>query len=144
MHWLILSFITILFWGLGGYLGKLAGNSGSGFQVYFFEALGTLSFALIYFLFFNTSVAKTSLTNMEWSVALPALGMGILWGIATWTFILALNQGRASIIVPLTAVYPIVTVALAIFFLHESISIKEIAGILLAVGGIVLLSSGGK
>ncbi|MDP2676106.1 MAG: EamA family transporter [bacterium] len=144
MNWLILSFITILFWGLGGYLGKFAGNSGSGFQVYFFEALGTISFAVVYFTFFNPSIAKTALTNFDWHVAIPALGMGILWGIATWTFILALNQGRASIIVPLTAVYPVVTVILAIIFLREAISIKEIFGILLTIGGIVLLSSGGK
>ena len=45
-----------------------------------------------------------------------------------------------SVSVPLTAVYPALTVILAFIFLGEKLSPREIAGVLLAIGSAALLA----
>ena len=55
-------------------------------------------------------------------------------------FYLAISRGEASRIVPITALYPVVTCLLAYFILREPMNLQKSLGILFAVSGIVLLS----
>jgi uncharacterized membrane protein len=78
------------------------------------------------------------------------MARGIGWGLATGiggTFgTIALSQafalgGEASVIAPLTAMYPLVTVVLALMFLRERLNLVQGVGIALALGTILLFSS---
>jgi transporter family protein len=60
-------------------------------------------------------------------------------GIITFTAALE-SGGKASIVVPMTALYPLVAIALGVTFLSESISPIQATGIGLALAGIVLMS----
>jgi len=60
-------------------------------------------------------------------------------GIIAFTAALG-NGGKASIVVPITALFPIVSIALGVAFLSESISPTQASGISLALVGIVLMS----
>lgn len=51
-----------------------------------------------------------------------------------------LNKGKASIVVPLSSIGPAITTILAVIFLKEHLSINQMIGIVLIIGGIVLLS----
>jgi len=51
----------------------------------------------------------------------------------------ALRLGEASRVVPLTAAFPLVTVALAIPLFREGLSLTKLLGALLVVGGVTLL-----
>jgi drug/metabolite transporter (DMT)-like permease len=55
-------------------------------------------------------------------------------------FIAALKYAKLSVTVPLTAVYPALTVLLAFVFLGERLGPKEIAGVLMAIGSAALLA----
>jgi transporter family protein len=57
-----------------------------------------------------------------------------------YTFYMALSSGKASIVVPLTALYPIVTVVLSFLILKESITLTQGLGVVLAIVSIILLS----
>jgi transporter family protein len=66
---------------------------------------------------------------------------GILGGAGNIAFFRALGSGgKVSVIAPATALFPIVTVILAVTFLRERISKQQIAGFALALVAIYLLS----
>jgi transporter family protein len=51
----------------------------------------------------------------------------------------ALKAGEASIVVPISATYPLVTLIIAVLFLGESVTFTKVLGILLVISGITLL-----
>ena len=71
---------------------------------------------------------------------IPALLMGLSWGIGTVLFIIVLKDAKLSVIVPLTGLYPAITVILAFVFLGERLGVREVAGVSLAVVSAVLLA----
>ena len=52
----------------------------------------------------------------------------------------ALGNGEASKIIPITAAYPAVTLIGAALFLSESISVAKVGGMLLVLAGVVVLT----
>jgi len=68
------------------------------------------------------------------SAALNAIG--------AWALLAAMKHGgKASIVVPLTALYPLVVVLTAPIILHESISFFQGLGVISALIAVVLLST---
>jgi transporter family protein len=66
---------------------------------------------------------------------------GILGVLGTMTFYVQLRVAPTSIVVPLSALYPVVTVVLAYFFLHEDLTLARVAGVVCALVAIWLLTS---
>jgi transporter family protein len=65
-----------------------------------------------------------------------------LGGVGNIAFFHALTiGGQASIVVPATALFPVVTVILAVTVLRERISLLQWLGLGLALGAIYLLSA---
>ena len=50
------------------------------------------------------------------------------------------NGAAASIVIPFTALYPLITVLLAFVFLGETLTLRQCFGAVLAIGGGALLS----
>jgi uncharacterized membrane protein len=71
-----------------------------------------------------------------WAIASAALAVGALI-----LLYVALGLGDASKVVPVTAAYPAATLVLAAIFLGENISPARIAGMLLVVVGVVVLTA---
>jgi|SRR5712692_5468976 len=65
---------------------------------------------------------------------------GVLGSVAFPMLNLALRSGPASQVIPLTAVYPLITVGLAVLFLSEAITPLRLVGVVMIVGGGVLVS----
>jgi uncharacterized membrane protein len=62
-------------------------------------------------------------------------------GLGALTSFAALEKGgKASIVVPLCYLFPLVTVILALLFLHESVTMHQGLGIALALVAAVLLA----
>ncbi|MCK9352179.1 MAG: EamA family transporter [Candidatus Paceibacterota bacterium] len=131
----IFIFITVLAWGIGAFLGKTVLQHSSSIYGYLLEALGTLSVALLVALFYKNEVV--SITK---NFSLNGYLFGILWGIGTVTFIIALKLKPSSFVVPLTALYPVITVILSVLFLKEEITLKITIGIIFAISATVLLA----
>lgn len=51
-----------------------------------------------------------------------------------------LNRGKASVVVPLSSIGPAITTILAVIFLKEHLSFTQIAGIVMIVSGVIVLS----
>jgi transporter family protein len=137
MHtWFWLSVITLVFFGTTGVTQKLSTNNIS------FE----MSFVWFCIAVCAVSVAVALLVPLEWRslnlslIALAALG-GLLNGLGTLTSFAALKQGgKASVVIPIINLYPLVTVAGVWLFLGEKVSATQIMGIILALASVVLLS----
>lgn len=54
---------------------------------------------------------------------------------------IALGVGDVSKIIPISAAYPAVTVILSAIFLSETLTVASVAGVLLVVGGVVVLTT---
>jgi len=71
------------------------------------------------------------------------LGLGVLNTVATLFLYRSFEYGVLSVVSPIASSYPAVTAALAILFLNDRPGLPATAGIVFALGGIVLLSRGG-
>jgi len=133
-NWFLFALLTVVMWGIWGVFSKLASAHSKPRQVLLFQSVGVLAFALVVLLVENFKI--------EWS--LPGFGWSFAAGFFTFigflTFFAALEQGKASTVVTLSALYPVVTILLSIVFLHEKISLKESAGIVFALMACVLLT----
>jgi bacterial/archaeal transporter family protein len=132
--WLHFSLIAIGLWGVVGLLQKLGTNRVS--------ARSLLVWLTVGFLLFVPWLAWRE----NWSaLGLKDIGLGILVGIVnglgSWFLFISLARGaKASIAIPLTALYPLVTIMLATLFLSESLTARQWLGIVLAIAAGVMLS----
>jgi len=136
-RWLAFSLLTILVWGAWGAVSKVAaeGVDANTNQVFF--TFGLLPLILIVWRSpRNAAGGGGRRIGMAW-----AFLTGILGGTGNIAFFHALViGGKASIVSPVTALFPLVTVALAVTFLHERIGTAQKFGLVLALGAIYLLS----
>jgi transporter family protein len=137
--WLVLSVIVVVLWGLWGLALKYASLNLEWQYVYVASALGA-------FLVYTTATLALALTGKLSHVSdYKSLGIALLGGLmgalGGLTLIVALRLAEASIVVPLTSIYPAVTVALSIALLGESVTARKIAGVILAIIAVILLST---
>jgi len=133
--WLFFALIALLFFGLSGDTQKLATNEISMELCYVWFALAMLVIAL----------CILALVPLDWHVRSKIIGLavvgGVLNGFGCMTSFKALEVGgKASIVVPLCYLYPLVAILLALVFLHEKLTGTEVAGIALAVVAAFLLA----
>ncbi len=133
--WLVLSISTFVLWGLWGFFAKIASDTIDAKSAAVMQAVGALVITL--------GLAASMRFKLEWhasgTTAALFAGFALMIGIIAFTGALA-NGGKASIVVPITALYPIVAIALGVTFLSESVSPTQASGIGLALVGIVLMS----
>lgn len=133
-RWFLLALAATTLFALGSFFGKLASSNDIPFRVYFFEGMGTITvLSAIIFL-------KKDQIFSNFAINPPALLMGICWGIGTVLFIYAIKESKLSVTVPLTGLYPALTILLAFIFLGERLGVREIAGVSLAICSAMLLS----
>lgn len=67
---------------------------------------------------------------------------GLLNALGSWALLAAMKRGgKASVVVPMTAVYPMVVCLIAPFLFHEHITFMQGSGIACGLGAISLLAS---
>jgi len=132
--WYVYAVLTILTWGLWGVFSKLASNYSKPKQALLFQTAGVLAFAVVV-LFLEKFRFVWSLPGFSWA----ALG-GFFAFIGFLTFFAALDQGKASTVVTLSALYPLVTILLSLAFLHEKLTIRQGVGIVFALIASALLA----
>lgn len=132
--WVIIGIFVMFLWGIGSFFGKIALFKDTPYRVYLFEGMGTLVVLTVFVLL------KRSDIFTDFHLNYPALLMGLSWGVGTVLFILALDSVRLSVFVPLTALYPAVTVLLSVAFLKEELELREAVGVFLAIISVLMLS----
>jgi bacterial/archaeal transporter family protein len=141
-RWLIWSLATIVLWGTWGLVSKIAS---AGVDAYVNQLLYTAGLApLMVFVAWTVWKKRGSSERREerrmgvfW-----AFLTGILGGVGNIAFFQALVKGgKASVVSPVTALFPMVTVLLALIFLKERLGRTQWVGLALAFVAIYLLSA---
>ena len=126
----------LLFWGVWGIIVKLVTKE-IGMQALVWGQLGAFGVFPFYFLIFKEMLPlELNLGTITLSVVAGTLGV-----LGTMVFYLLLRAAPASVVVPISALYPVITVVLAYFFLHEQLSLTRIAGVVCALAAIWLLTA---
>ncbi|MDG0995340.1 MAG: DMT family transporter [Akkermansiaceae bacterium] len=139
MHPNLLIALCIVLWGVWGLSSKLS-------NVHNAPVFVTLATNVLYALFSIPLLwkLKEDSTPINWSFS--AISWIVLTGVvgvsSKLIFNQALSKEPASIVIPATSIFPIVTVVLAVLFLKEKITMVQGAGMLLCVAGVWLVTSG--
>jgi bacterial/archaeal transporter family protein len=65
--------------------------------------------------------------------------MGVVAALGCFAFFGAMRAGKASLVAPITSLYPALTVLLALIVLKEKLNKVQILGLILAMASIVIL-----
>lgn len=134
MNWLTLSLIAMMCWGVWSLLTKVAFDHFNWYQVLITTSLVSILTSLLLYFHFRPAF------NIHSPGFFYAVFAGVASSIAVVAFYMALSRGKATIIVPLTALYPVVTIILSRLFLHERTTLLQSLGIALAIIAILLIS----
>ncbi len=136
-QWLLFSILTVIVWGLWGLQSKIAVDRLSPWMNQAVFPLGLLP--IVGWALRARDLHKTA-GNTRVGAA-QGLLTGLLGGAGNVAFFLALSEGgKASVVTPLVGLAPLVTVVLALVFLGEKLNRSQIAGLVLALVAIYLLS----
>lgn len=136
-RWLAFSLLTILVWGSWGAVSKVASDGVDANTNQVFFTFGLLPLVLVVWRSpRNAGGGAGRRAGIGW-----AFLTGILGGTGNIAFFHALALGgKASIVSPVTALFPLVTAVLAVTLLHEKVGNAQIAGLVCALVAIYLLS----
>ena len=133
MNWLGFSLLALGLWGVWGFLGKVASQHLPSQQVYLLAISGHL--VVVGYLLVG---GLGPVSWQPWGVG-AALGAGLAMAVGLLFFFEALGRGPATVVVPLTALYPAITVVLSRIFLQEALTLRHLAGLALALAAVWLL-----
>lgn len=133
--WFLYAVISLFLWGLWGVFSKIANLYLPSWVIFVTEALvyvvvGSLVWSLQRF-------------ALPWSLPglAAALAAGLCGGGGLFFFLKALANGPAAVVVPLTSLYPLITVVVGVTFLAETLTLRHLLGILAASLAVWLLSN---
>jgi transporter family protein len=133
--WFWMAVIVLLTWGISGLFQKLATNHLSAEST-------TVCLVIGFFLLDPWLYPQESLWTYSSRSLLFSLLSALLNAMGAWAMFKAMQHGgKASIVVPFTALYPIVTVFLSPAILHEPVTLLQAAGVVCGLIAVVLLST---
>jgi transporter family protein len=138
-RWLLYSLLALLAWGVWGLVSKLAADRVAPLLNQVLCTVGLLAPALVVFL----SRARVHVNRMESRRGIVVgLLSGLVGALGNLALFAALSYGgKASVVFPLTAVYPLVTVMGACLLLGEQLGWTQLSGIALALLSIAVLNA---
>ena len=134
-NWLAPALLAFIIWGFWAFLPKIATQYIDPKSIIFYEVFGTIIIGLIALVSLDFKV-QTDPRGVALAVIVGALGLG-----GSFAYVYAIAKGPVGVISIFTALYPILTILLAYFILHEPISVKQGIGICFAMVAIFLLST---
>lgn len=132
--WLWYALLGVFLWGLWGFLSKIGSDTASPMQMQILFTLGMLPVALGMFIQMRGKLDRDRIGITY------GLLCGIATGVGTLGYFAALHDQNASVVTPLTGVFPVLTVILAFVILRERLNKVQMGGMLLALASIVILS----
>jgi transporter family protein len=133
--WFVLTLGALGLWGLWGFFAKLGSDNLTPKSAAVMQGMGATAVTFIVLAFMRF--------KPDWdtggSTAAFFAGVFLMGGIIAFVFALS-HGGKASIVVPMTAMYPVVTIALSVGILKEQITPTTGVGVVFAMIAVFLLS----
>jgi transporter family protein len=137
-RWLIHTLLTMLLWGGWGVVSKPLADILSPWQLQALSALGPLPVACFLVLTQKGRLGPNSRRGF-----LLAFASGAIASVGNVAYYQALaTGGKAAAVTPLAAMYPLVTIILALVFLGERLNATQGTGVLLSLVAIYLFNVG--
>jgi uncharacterized membrane protein len=131
--WMLYCLLTLLFFGMSCITQKFTTH-------YLSDELSTIFFTIG---FVPLAIVIWVLGSPPWNLSakdsILGIAVGLLMAIGTLALFAALRRGKASIVTPLTALYPLITVVLAVVFLNEHLNVTKVTAIAVALIAAVAL-----
>ncbi len=134
-EWFIPTFGAFVLWGLWSFIPKITTKYISPRSAILFEVLGGIIFATF------VLISLKFKPDLHPKGVLLAISTGIIGFAGALCFLYAASKGPISLVAVLSALYPIIAIVLAMFFLSETITIKQGLGIVLGIGAMILLTT---
>ncbi|MFH1215740.1 MAG: EamA family transporter [Pseudomonadota bacterium] len=134
-NWVFSALLALLLYGFWGFFPKIAVSYIDPQSALIYEVAGALLVGLVslFIVGFHPQHHPKGI--------LYAFLTGIAGMTGTLFFFTAAQKGKISVVVSLTALYPLITVLLATIFLKETLTLQQICGLLLALCAILLLAA---
>lgn len=132
MDYRLLCIVALVAWGLWSFLSKIATKTSSDHNVAFWTTLAGFLPIVAYSL--------TARTRSEMRPSVLPVVAGVLAGIATVAFYLALRRGPASVVVPLSGMYILLPAVLGFIILKEPLTVTHVLGLGFAGLAVLFLS----
>ena len=132
--WLFWTMLAMITFGAWGFFPKLAVSYISPQSALIYQVLGGMLVGIVALAMVNFK-PETHPMGIVY-----ALLTGITGVLGTLFYYAAASRGQISIIVSLTALYPLITILLAIILLHETLVLKQYIGLCFALAAIILLA----
>lgn len=133
--WFLQSVGALFLWGLWSFIPKISVRYIDPKSAFLFEMLG--AFLVACWIFVSVGF-KPSLSFL--AVVLSII-TGVVGAVGVLFFLSAVSKGPVSLVTAISSLYPAITLILAFVFLNESISFKQLLGIVLGVFAIILIVS---
>lgn len=134
-NWLLPALTALVIFGLWGFFPKLAAQYISPKSAIIYQVIGSFVVAL------GVLVSLNFQTETHPKGILFAVFTGMAGASGTFFFYMAVQRGSVSTTVTLTALYPIITILLAYFILHEPITTRQLIGFCFAGVAIYFLTT---
>jgi uncharacterized membrane protein len=133
-HWLAPALMAFVWWGLFGFLAKLGSADVNAYDMQILFTVGTVPIAAYILL-------RRLRLQSDHRGRITGTALGIIAGLGGIAYFAAMARGKASIVGPVTSLFPLVTVLLATTVLKERLNRVQMAGIVLALVSAALLAS---
>ena len=134
-NWLTTAIIAFILYGLWGFFPKLAVTYISPGSAVVYEVAGVMLVGLLALTVvgFRPEVHPKGI--------LYAVLTGVTGMLGTLFFFYSVKTGKVSVVVSLTALYPLITILLATLFLREALSARQLLAMILALVSLVLFAA---
>src|SRR3954467_5355393 len=123
--WLIYTFVAIVLWGVWGIVSKFADRELPPASTQVISTIGVVATSLLFLLSPRVRQGRNFFKG-----GLAAFGVGLSASVGNLALLLSLRHGGdASIVFPLTGLFPLVTIFLAMLFLRERMNWAQAVGI---------------
>ncbi len=134
-EWVIPSLGVFVAWGFWGFLPKLTVRYLPPRDAVIYEILGGVLLAVILMVIYGPRL------QTDWrGVALSAI-TGLVGFVGALLYLRAVVSGPVSLVTTISALYPVLVIAMAYFFLGETINLRQGIGVVMAMTAIYLIAT---
>ncbi|HEY7307620.1 MAG TPA: EamA family transporter [Bryobacteraceae bacterium] len=130
--WLRYALLCIFWWGVFGFLSKIGSTKASPIQMQILFTIGMLPLVA-------AALLRRKIDRDRVGAAYGVL-IGVLAGLGGIGYFAAMQAGKASLVGPVTSLFPLLTVLLAVGILKERMNKIQVAGVIVGLISIAVLS----